>query len=157
MFPRSFPIFSTSSESYDTTDTTKLQSFFQGDPRGMAVPRSRIHCQRTTVDQRSIFGNSTLSLVPQFKFIDKARPCRSSPPFLAIDDDEINTSRDDSSTPCIASISLQEASYSLRFQMEKSVWDVIYKEVINCRDSNWTSMTLPGNTCKTIVKPPNPC
>ena len=43
----------------------------------------------------------------------------------------------------------QEGSHSLRFYVDDSAWDVIYEEVMDWRDSSWSSMHLPGSRmCK---------
>lgn len=76
------------------------------------------------------------------------RPCRLSCPSSAITDGELNTSTtpgDDSSNAYAVSSRMQEACSSLRFHVDNSVWDVIHQEVMNWRDSSWTSMNLPGN------------
>ena len=77
--------------------------------------------------------------------MDMARLCKPSYPFLANTDDEICTSGDEPSTANSASPRIQEACSCLRFHMDNSVWDVIHKEVLDWRDSSWTSMNLPGN------------
>lgn len=85
------------------------------------------------------------------------RPCRLSCPSSAITDGELNTSTtpgDDSSNAYAVSSRMQEACSSLRFHVDNSVWDVIHQEVMNWRDSSWTSMNLPGNkTCEKVVQP----
>ncbi len=59
------------------------------------------------------------------------------------------SSSDDPWTAFTASTKKQGACSTLRFHVENSVWDVIHKEVMNWRDSSWTSMDLPGNkTCE---------
>lgn len=60
--------------------------------------------------------------------------------------DTIKLSVDDSNEA--ASRKFQENS-TLRFHVDSSVWDVIHKEVMDWRDSSWTSMDLPDDrTCK---------
>lgn len=124
----------------------------------MAVHRPRTHSRGITVDQpadglRSIVDNPTISLVPPHKFIDKDRPCRPSHPFLATTDDEMSTSSDDSSAPYTASVRMQEASSTLGFHMDNSVWDVIHKGVMDWREPNRTSMNLAENTPFTLCLP----
>ena len=40
--------------------------------------------------------------------------------------------------------------YCLRVHMDSNAWDVIHKEVMDWRDSSWSSMHLPGNRMCTI-------
>ena len=85
--------------------------------------------------------------------MDMTRPCKPSYPFLAVTDNDFFTSAGDPSTPYAASNRTQEASSCLRFHMDNGVWDVIHKEVMDWRDSSWTSMNLPGNkTCENDVQ-----
>lgn len=75
-------------------------------------------------------------------------------PFLAINNDKITTSSDDPSTAYAALTISQEAYPGLRFHMRHSVLDIIHKEVVDWRDSSWTSTNLPGNkTCEDTVQP----
>ena len=115
------------------------------DIRGITIHPPWIHSRDIAADQsadalRSIAGHPTLSLVSRHGFIDMARPCRPSYPSTAIIDHAVFTSID---SP------LQEACPSLRFHVDNSVWDLIQKEVMDWRDSSWTSVNLPGNkTCE---------
>lgn len=85
--------------------------------------------------------------------MDKARPCRPSYPFVTITDNESLTPRDDSSA-AVTVTNIENAHSTLRFHMDNSVWDVIQKEVMDWRDSSWTSMNLPANkTCENIGQP----
>ncbi len=59
------------------------------------------------------------------------------------------SSSDDPWTAFAASTKKQGACSALRFHVDNSVWDVIHEEVMNWRDSSWTSMDLPGKrTCE---------
>lgn len=81
--------------------------------------------------------------------MDMARPYRPSHPFLAMPDGKINTPSEDPSSTSAISTEMEEASSRLRFHMGNSVWDVIQNEVMEWRDSSWTSMNLPGSkTCE---------
>ena len=92
--------------------------------------------------------------VPVDQPADGLRCVVGSYPILAITDDEIIPSSDDSSPAHVALPRLQEACFSLRFHMDNSVWDVVHEEVMDWRDSSWTSMNLPGKkTCANIVQP----
>ena len=71
---------------------------------------------------------------------------------LAMADSEATTLSDDPSSANTILTEIEEACPSLRFHMDKSVWDVIHEEVMDWRDSSWTSMNLPGEkTCETCL------
>ena len=62
-----------------------------------------------------------------------------------------NTPSEDPSSTSAISPEMEEASSRLRFHMGNSVWDVIHNEVMDWRDSSWTSMNLPGSkACENI-------
>lgn len=67
-------------------------------------------------------------------------------------DSAITASNHDQSSANAMLIEMEEASSRLRFHMDNDVWDVIHDEVMDWRDSSWTSMNLPGNkTCENMV------
>ena len=85
-----------------------------------------------------------LSPIHRHKLINMARSCRPSYPFLLITNNEDMSLSDDPGTAFAASTKKPGACSTLRFHMDNSVWDVIHKEVMDWRDSSWTSMNLPG-------------
>ena len=81
-----------------------------------------------------------------------AKLTRPSYPFLAISDDEVITPSDDSLSVDATLAKEEEYCSRLHFRMDKSVWDVIHNEMMDWRDSTWTSMNLPENkTCEDTV------
>ena len=69
-------------------------------------------------------------------------------------DSETTTPGDDPWSANAMLNGMEEACSNLCFHMDNSVWDVIHDEVMDWRDSSWTSMNLPGNkTCENIVRP----
>ena len=82
--------------------------------------------------------------------INMARPLSDSS--LAMADSNATALSNDPSSADPILTEIEEACPSLRFHMDNSVWDVIHEEVMDWRDSSWTSMNLPGNkTCKTCL------
>lgn len=70
---------------------------------------------------------------------------------MTMADSAITASKDDPSSTNAMLIEMEEASSRLRFHMDNNVWDVIHDEVMDWRDSSWTSMNLPGNkTCENM-------
>ena len=73
-------------------------------------------------------------------------------PFVAMADSKISTPSEDASSANSILIGMEDACSSLRFHMDNSVWDIIHEEVMDWRDSSWTSMDLPGKkTCENIA------
>lgn len=104
----------------------------------MAIRQSRTHSPRIAADQPA----------------DDLRYVVGSYPSLAITNNRINTPSDDSSTTYVGVTRLKDACPSLCFQMDNKVWDVVHEEMMDWRDSSWTSMDLPGKkTCENIVQP----
>ena len=78
-----------------------------------------------------------------------ARPSVST--FLAISDDDSNPSGIGEQANTVDNED-QEGSPSLRFYVDNSAWDVIHKELMDWRDSSWSSMHLPeSQMCKRSV------
>ena len=78
-----------------------------------------------------------------------ARPSVS--PFLAISHDESNTSGVGEQANTVDNGD-QKGSPSLRFYVDNCAWDVIREEVMDWRDSSWSSMHLPeSRMCKRSV------
>ena len=85
---------------------TLLQSIFRGPgPQGMAVNTA----DQSTDGLRFNVGSPVLFLVSRHKFMDTARPCKPKYPFLAIIDDKIIISSDDSLTAYAAFVRKQGA------------------------------------------------
>jgi len=62
---------------------------------------------------------------------------------LTISDHEIETSLDDDAKAATAKEPQEKVI--LQFHMDSSVWDMIYKELMEWSDSSWISMHLPGD------------
>ena len=72
-------------------------------------------------------------------------------PFLAVSDAEFDPSGFGEQTNTVDSGD-QERGHSLRFYVDNSAWDVIHEEVMDWRDSSWSSMHLPeSRMCKISV------
>lgn len=91
---------------------------------------------------QSTTNSSRLCLVPQHKSIGIAGRQHSRQAWLTNSDDEVETSVDDAEATTARE--LQEY-VTLQFHMHNSVWDVIHKEVMDWRDTSWTSMHLPSD------------
>ena len=71
-----------------------------------------------------------------------ARPNQPNQPRQTMTENKTHTSM--GRVDIAAAMDLVEHS-TLRFHMDFSAWDVIEKEIMDWRDSTWTSMALPGN------------
>lgn len=92
-------------------------------------------------------------VVPIFdkKLTRRTRLHPSVSPFLAISDDEFNPSAIGEQTNTVDKGD-PKGSHSLRFYVDHSAWDVIHKELMDWRDTSWSSMHLPGGRmCKISV------
>ena len=71
---------------------------------------------------------------------------------MAVTDDEIATPSFGSSPANLIRSETEKACSSLRFHMDNCMWDIIHNEVMDWRDSSWSSMNIPGNkTCESTV------
>ena len=65
-------------------------------------------------------------------------------PFSAISDDDFSLSAIGEHTNTVDKGD-QKASQSLRFYVDPKAWDVIHEELMDWRDTSWSSMHLPGS------------
>lgn len=91
---------------------------------------------------QSLTASSRLCLVPRHEFIGIAGRHHSRQAWSSFANDEIETSVDDAKAATAREL---QVHVTLQFHMENSVWDVIHKEVMDWRDTSWTSMHLPGD------------
>ena len=83
-----------------------------------------------------------LCLFPLPRELCTPRPNQRSQPCQTMTKYKSHTSMDHSDVA--AAMDLMEHC-TLRFHMDLNAWDVIEKQVMDWRDSSWTSMALPGN------------
>ena len=89
--------------------------------------------------------------VPDNKLTRRTNVRPSVSPFLAIFDDESNPSSVVKQTNTVDN-GYQEGSPSLRFYVDNSAWDVIHEELMDWRDSTWSSLHVPeSRMCKRSV------
>ena len=114
-------------------------------------------CQCSATESKNKAAKSSpikspeLVRVPDIKLTRRTNVHPSVSPFLAISDDEFNPSCIGEQTNTVDSGD-QEGSHILRFHVDNSAWDVIHKELMDWRDSSWSSMYLPeSRMCKISV------
>ncbi len=95
-----------------------------------------------TAGHRSSTDTYRLCLVPPHDVIGIAGYPHSRQASVTVANDGIKSSVNDAK---VATARKFQENVTLQFHMNSSVWDVIHKEVMDWRDSSWTSMHLPGD------------
>ncbi len=114
-------------------------------------------CQCSATESKNKAANPSpiksreLVRVSDNKLMGRTNVYPSVSPFLASSDNEFNPSRIGEQSYTVDSGD-QEGSHILRFYLDNSAWDVIHKELMDWRDSSWSSMHLPeSRMCKISV------
>jgi len=92
---------------------------------------------------RSSTDTYRLCLVPPHDVIGIAGYPHSRQASVTVANDGIKSSVNDAK---VATARKFQENVIFQFHMNSSAWDVIHKEVMDWRDSSWTSMHLPGDT-----------
>ena len=99
----------------------------------------------------SLTKSGELVGVPDIKLTRMTNVRSSLCPFLAIADEESKPSGIGKHMNTVDNGDW-EGSPSLRFYVDNSAWDVIHEELMDWRDSSWSSMHLPeSRMCKICV------
>ena len=82
---------------------------------------------------------------PRYKFTRMVSLEKSAYPYFNISKNEVHPSAIELGETDPVAANEREKNYSLRFHMDNDARDVIHKEVMDWRDSSWSSMHLLGN------------